>query len=127
MLLCVLGASVSEPHTSEVNGGIFLICNIYVQALRQEGFKGVPGGSLKPPALASKILYTAQLYILSALPFVDGPLASLPLRITTHGASLRHPHLSYMDTIVCKYSFPNHHVYVPVSIILLCKCFVHLQ
>ena len=85
MLLCVLGASVSEPHTSEVNGGIFLICNIYVQALRQEGFKGVPGGSLKPPALASKILYTAQLYILSALPFVDGPL---PLRITAVRKSL---------------------------------------
>ena len=49
---------------------------------------GFQGGSLESHFWPEKILYTTQLYILSDLPFVSGPLVFLPLRITTVQTSL---------------------------------------
>ena len=53
-------------------------------AIRPVG-RGVRGGSLEPSYWPPKILYTAYLNV---LPFVSGPLASLPLRIIAVQTSL---------------------------------------
>ena len=44
---------------------------------RQGGGEGGSSGFAQTPLWPQNILYTVQLYILSALPIVSGPLASL--------------------------------------------------
>ena len=58
-----------------------ILANMF-QACRQGGFEGV----CSPSFWLQKILHTAQLYI--TLLLVSGPLALLPLRITTVQTSL---------------------------------------
>ena len=75
--------------------GAFFVCLLFF--LGPVG-KGGSREFAQTPLLA--ILYTIQLYILSALPFVSGPLALLPLKITAVQTSLVAAMYPIMDNIV---------------------------
>jgi len=60
---------------------VMILCSLWITH-RPVG-RGIRGGTLEPPFWPPKdFIYTAQLYILSVLPFEIGPVAWMLLRIT---------------------------------------------
>ena len=81
-------------HYGTYSGGFFCLFVVFLDPVGKGGSRELA------QTLLLAILYTIQLYILSALPFVSGPLALLPLKITAVQTSLVAAMYPIMDNIV---------------------------